>query len=342
MAKHAKTIKLIIISGLLLGGALLSGCDENKPDVSKDPEVTSSVQNQSGSKSAAKTSSKSDEPVVSVAENSAQRGQKTSAYIKASNAYGRGPLDGTSAWPDKERSVAAGIVKKDYRVVESFLYFNSRGSKTLKESLEKTLADKGVILTPLDDDAQALLAALNRLVPVWEQLEKYNTMKQYEDDQGTKGKTLMEDFTPAYQDVSVLFDKFSDSVHAAANELKKQRMEEYRIDGRLLELYSEESIELASGILGEFSSTKDFKNKDKVDRANTLLSELESKLERQAEEYQKAEIEGKSPASGYKRVNSELSSFVGNYRKARKNPGTWASYMVNDFNRAIDAYNRIR
>lgn len=338
--------KGLLVGLLVLNAAVLSGCKEEK-EAPADSSAQSSnsavvVPSSPASSPAEKASSKPTAPVIDQEKQEYLIAKKTSQYIKATNAFGSGALDGTSAWPDKERKVKAGIEKKDYRVVESFLYFSSSGHNRLLENLKKALDDKEVQLPNLDGKAEGLVVALDKLVPVWQKLEQYNKTKKFEDDNGAQGKELMETFTPAYYEVEKLYAEFAASVSEAADELKKKRMERYKQEGRMLELYSEESIELARGILKQFSSTKDFKKKEKVDAANALLAQLEEKLELQMTEYKKAESEGKKPNSYYSSINDQLNSFIGNYRKARKDPNTWVEYMYADFNRAIGSYNNIR
>lgn len=350
--------KGLLVGLLVLNAAVLSGCKEEKEApadssaqssnsavVAPSSSAPQTVQTHSSSSTDAgneNTQSKPTAPAIDPEEQEYLIAKKTSLYIKATNAFGAGPLNGSSGWPDKERKVKAGIEKKNYRVVESFLYFSSNGHARLRDNLKKALDDKDIQLAALDSKAEVLVAALDKLVPVWEKLEQYNKTKKFEDDKGAQGKELMETFTPAYYEVEKLYADLAASVSEAAGEMKKKRMERYKQQGRLLELYSEESIELARGILKQFNSTKDFKNKEKVEAANALLAQLEEKLELQMTEYKKAESEGKNPNSYYSSVNDQLNSFIGNYRKARKDPNTWVEYMYADFNRAIGSYNNIR
>lgn len=313
--------KRILASLLVLGTAALSGCDDSKSESSPASVPTAPTSSSSSSSPASAPEAQTPaEPKMDDQEKAYLTSKKTSLYIKATNAFGSGPLDGTSSWPEKEKKVKAGIEKKDYRVVESFLYFSSRGHVRLKENLQLALKEDKITLDALDEKAEKLIAELDKLIPVWEKLEQYNKTKKFEDDNGAQGKEMMEIFTPAYNSVKALYADFGKDVSAAASEMKKQRMERYKQEGRLLELYSEESIELARGILHQFKSTKDFKNKEKVDAANALLAQLEEKLEAQIAEYKKAEEEGKNPSSYYKTINDQLINFIGDYRKARKSP----------------------
>ncbi|MBK5071710.1 DUF3829 domain-containing protein [Budviciaceae bacterium CWB-B4] len=336
--------KALLFGTLVFNTALLAGCDD-KPEAPKASSGAPTTQNStSAKKSSAPEANKSEakKPAISDEKAAYKLSEKVSYYVKATNAYGGGVLDGTSSWPDKEKKVKAGIEKKDYRVIESWLYFSSRPYSSLSNNLKKALKVTEVNIDNIDPKAEAIVASIDKLLPVWEELEKYNKMKKYEDDNGAKGKELMEVFTPGFNQVNEQYKALEAEIRVASEEMKQKRIENYKKEGRLLELYTEESLELARSIVGQFSTLKDYKDKAKIDQANKYLAELEEKLELQTAEYNKAKEEGKKVDSGYSRVNDRLVKFVGTYRDARKKPGSYANNLVKDFNSAIDTYNSIR
>lgn len=264
--------------------------------------------------------------------------QKVSNYINATNLHSKRLSAGLLVWSDRVEKINQGIKNKNYRIVESSLLLNSRGYDGLRQSLNNTLAKYPIPIEPADTHARNLIATLDELLPIWAELEKYNSTRRFEDDNGAKGKELMAIFTPDYLKANQLYNQFSASIQQLAYEQSKVSLELFRKQGRTLELYAEECLNYGEQILAQFDYLEDFQDKEKITKANEYLALLEDRLDKLQNELQIAEKNGRNIV-GFSSMIRYLEDFIGDYRTIRNNPHAVTTYMVEHYNQAVECYN---
>ena len=264
--------------------------------------------------------------------------QKVSNYIDATNQHSRRLSAGLSVWSDRVEKIKQGIENKNYRVIESSLLLNSRGYERLRQSLIATLTKNPIPIEPVDTHARNLIATLDELLPIWAELEKYNSTRRFEDDNGAKGKELMATFTPDYLKANQLYNQFSASVQQLAYEQSKLSLKLFKKQGRTLELYAEECLNYGEQILAQFDYLEDFQDKEKITKANEYLALLEDRLDKLQNELQIAEKNGRNIV-GFSSMIRYLEDFIGDYRAIRNNPRAVTTYMVEHYNQAVECYN---
>jgi hypothetical protein len=265
--------------------------------------------------------------------------KKAQAYIRLNNGLAdfNTPPNATFAqWAAEARDKVA---KGDFKAIRG-------GIGNFGDSFVRDM--KAAIAIPADmpeADAAAkdLLAAVEQYVPNWKSLEDYNTAKKFEDDNGAEGKRMLPMYREGIEKINAALDRFSGTVEGIAREASAKTMARYKSSGKLLELYNMEALAAARGVADTFDSLKDFKDQDKLARANAQLAVMEAKLAEMKAEHEKRKSE--SPKSlpmidRYDAVHASLTSFAGKYRESRKDPEKFND-AVKDFNQAIDDNNRM-
>ncbi len=332
MILRKKVLALVLVSAL----ATLTACGGK--DGAKDNNADKgSAQSAGSDKKEAKPDASGGDSAVS---------EKVNDYIKLNNSLmDTNSLASRSEYFAQQAAKTEEAVKKgDFKKIKS-----SSAISNASESLEKILAKTDAKLAELDKSAEELKTAIDTHLPKWEELEAYNKAKKYEDDDGAKGKELLPNYLEAQEKLQAAREKFDVQVKIAGAIEKDKRIAEYKKEGRMLELSTEEAMEKAAQMLAMFESEKDLKDKTKIEQTNKMLVELEAHLEQMQKEQKLAEEEkeknkgkggGIRNLSSYNSIHSYLIDFTANYREARK--GNFRKYnsMVSDYNRAVGSINR--
>lgn len=306
-----KILALALVSVL----TTLTGCNEKK-DVASENKPAASKQVQD----AAKTEYEATE--------------KTNQYIMLNN-------DLMTFWSDPNATTfeLEAREKHDREIAKgNSIFIRSASSvERAQKQLAKTLELK-TDLGELDKAAKELKETIDAILPNWKEIEDYNSAQKYEDDGGKKGKELLPAYADGLKKLKVAYDKFDQLVAEAVVVEKNKRMAEYKAKGLMLELHTEEAMGNARQMLELFNDVKDFKNKEKIEKANALLAELDAHLDEIKKMNEKASAEGK-PTGSSEAIHRKLVSFTANYREARKNPQSYNA-MVKEYNYAIEEFNR--
>lgn len=265
--------------------------------------------------------------------------KKAQAYIRMNNSL-TGFNNSINSVHAKWAAQAVEKVKNgDFKSIRSGItHFDDSFVKNIKEAI-----DTPTRMPEVDAAAQALLDVTQQYLPNWKSLEEYNKAKRYEDDNGAEGKRMLPMYREGIEKINAALAAFSASVDVVAQESTARVTAKYKANGQLMELYKMEALAAARSIADTFESSKDFKDKDKLDKANAQLVVMEAKLVDMKAEHAKRKAE--SPDSlpridRYDSIYSELTSFAGKYREARKNPEKFND-AIKGFNKAIDESNRM-
>ncbi|WP_434777330.1 DUF3829 domain-containing protein [Neisseria sp. Ec49-e6-T10] len=326
-----KKVISVLLASLVLS---LSACDDKKNSEGNDKQSASTTANGN----AVENTQTKEDSVQEVSATDEAVSKKVNDYIKTNNTlmdfWKLGITEASIRWAEEDK---VKVSKGDFTKIKRSGVFD-RGSK----ALEKTLQENTVNLGELDTAAKTLLETINTYLPKWQELEKYNEAKKFEDDNGAKGKELLVSYQEGLPKIEAAYKAFDQLLDVSMKQEQAKRIALYKKEGRLLELYTEESLGSAEKMLSLFEKTDDFKNQTKIDEANKILAQLDENLDALDKEYNARKAEQDSRVdSGYGSVHRDLTSFTGIYREARKNPKK-ANDLVRKYNDAISSYNRIR
>lgn len=267
--------------------------------------------------------------------------EKVQTYIRFGNSVRRFVSSDNqtfAAWRERdEKKVAAGDFKAIRTDVSSF-------DAQKIEELKKAIAMPGK--TPeLDTAANALLAALDKGMPAWEELVEYNKAKRFEDDGGAKGKSLLPAYREGIASIKTAVIKLSDEIDKASKLAHEKTLAKYKADGKLLEMHTLEGMGAAEKIVDMFNTEADFKDEAKLQQANALIAAVEASAKSITDEHAKRKALGDEKSDlprldSYDDVVDSLNTFAGHYREARKDPEKFND-AVKEYNDMVDSYNRM-
>lgn len=265
--------------------------------------------------------------------------QKAQAYIRINNELADFDTPANAAFAKWAAEARAKVEKGDFKAIRGGTsQFGDAFVRDMKAAL-----DKPASMPETDAAAKNLLDTVQKYLPNWKRLEEYNTAKKFEDDNGAEGKKMLPMYIEGVDKITLALNQFSQQVDGMAKEASAKVMARYQSAGKILELYNMQAIAAARNIADTFSSLDDFKNAQKITKANEQLAVMEAKLADMKTEHEKRKAE--SPKSlpmidQYDSVYSSLTSFAGKYRESRKEPMKF-NEAIQDFNRAIESNNRM-
>ncbi|RYZ84142.1 MAG: DUF3829 domain-containing protein, partial [Proteobacteria bacterium] len=231
------------------------------------------------------------------------------------------------------------VEKGDFKAIRGGTSnFNDSFVRDIKAAL-----DNPAKMPETDATAKILLDTVQQYLPNWKALEEYNTAKKFEDDNGAEGKRMLPMYREGIEKINAALSQFSEKVDVIAKESSAKIMARYKSDGKLLELYNAEAMAAARSVADSFNESDDFKDPQKLAKANSQLTVMEAKLTEMKAEHEKRKTE--SPKSlpmidQYDSIYGSLTSFAGKYRESRKDPENFND-AIQEFNRAIESNNRM-
>lgn len=311
-----KKLIVALIAASILG---LSACDKAKEVANKvESETTKAVDS-------AKNAGSSSEEAISA---------KINKYVSVSNDLQKYFHESNELFAKNRAERKAKAKAGDFKSINTNSSVFERSGKKLEE-----IAQMPGDVPDVDNVAKAYAAVIAEYLPNWGELQSYNKAKKYEDDNGAKGKELLVKYNEGQAKLITAQEAFEKVFKVAMDKEKVKRIAEYKAKGQLLELHTTQALENAGQMLEIFDDFADFKNQAKIDKANALLTELDTNLDAMNKEYQTQEAEKKlGTFNTWKSVHSYLVSFTGKYREARKDPKHYND-MVGDYNNAVDNYN---
>ncbi|MCZ2497882.1 DUF3829 domain-containing protein [Xylophilus sp. Kf1] len=306
----------------------LQACDQRngKPETPTAPSTTSGKTPESSAAAAPRPAE-------------AAWDQKAQAYIRINNELSDFNSPSNAALARWAAEARAKVGKGDFKAIRGGTSnFGDAFTRDMKAAL-----DNPASMPEADAAARNLLETVQKYLPNWKKLEEYNTAKKFEDDGGAEGRKMLPMYQEGMERINSALSQFSEKVDGVARDASAKVMARYKNDGKLLELYNLEAIAAARSVANTFGSVEDFKDSQKVDKANAQLTIMETKLTDMKTEHEKRKAE--SPKSlpmidQYDAVYSALTSFAGKYRESRINPVAF-NEAVEEFNRAIESNNRM-
>ncbi|WMY72306.1 DUF3829 domain-containing protein [Buttiauxella selenatireducens] len=224
----------------------------------------------------------------------------------------------------------------DYKAINDKSYIFKDARDTIQGILSKPDTVDGV-----DEVAKEYLGIIDEYLPNWQELEAYNKAKKYEDDNGVKGKMLLLKYNEGQERLIVAQHNFVKSMDDVMEKEKEKRMASFKENGQMLEWHTNQALDKAEKIIQQFESFDDFKNKNKINKANSLLAELDTTLEAMDKEYNIRKDENKlTYRDNWDDVHASLVTFTGEYRETRKDPKHY-NKMIKSYNDAIGEYNQM-
>lgn len=309
--------KSLCLALLVSVGVTLSGCGDSSPSG-----------DQKNAKNAAASAAKK-------SAGGAAWDEKAQKYIRLNNR-----LISFLANNRSKRLSADAVKKGNFKDIrtDSWIFNNS-----FVNDLKAAIALPGAFPEEVDNSAKKLLAAIEKYVPTWNQLQEYNKSKKYEDDSGAKGKELLAIYIEGIEALQQAGQALDKQVDLIAKEAHQKALAEYKKTGRLLEMHTLEAMGAAEKIIEMFDSTDDFKDQAKIDAANAQLALMETNLEAMKAEH--AKRKEKNPKSlpsidRYDSIHNKLIAFAGIYRESRKQPSRFND-AVKEYNQAVEEKNRM-
>ena len=197
----------------------------------------------------------------------------------------------------------------------------------------------------LDRSADALIAALDKVMARLGPLNTYYDSKAYKDDALARGKRedplMVAEFRAALAEA----DRFDTALSAARRARLDGELSRLKAAGNTLGYNTKLELKQAEDLLALFPDPAAVKNPATYGRADAIVASLEKLLAEQRTVYDAAKAKAAptdQPDSGHSSVVDNLTSMIGDYRDLRqsKDPSD-LNNVIEEFNRAIDSANNI-
>jgi hypothetical protein len=240
------------------------------------------------------------------------RSDKVLAYISLGSQLHDQMLDDLLLYADDDDKAQKGDFKAIRSDGRSPGYSDIQGIKDI-------IAMPGI--TPeLDKAANELLALLNIYVPNWNNLKEYNAAKQYQDDNGVKGKAMLPKYLEGIEKIKASITTLEAEINrASALEISKITAH-YKARSSLSEVHMWDAIGSAQKLRSLFLNDNDFEDAVKIKQADAYVASIEASLEAAKLETDKPMASEGSVSERYDIPRSRLIDMLGNYRDARKDP----------------------
>ena len=323
MTLTSKTYRSALLGSLLATAVLLAACGKN------DTDATGAGNNAATSGAAAsgdaKPSGRVDQKDI----------LKLNAYAEAYN-----KLIGTFGLPETyERYLKTNIPK---RAATDSLSITDGWVEVALDKFKSGRALPSSDLKELDQSADALIGALDKLVVQLKALDIYYKSKVYKDDNLARGKSEDASLRANFEASTVAMKSFNTLLAQAQKKRDTQVLAELKASGDVLGYQTKLALGQGEELISLFETEADMKNAAKYTQGDALVAELEKTLTTQRELYAAAKGKTPSPDSGHESVASNMASVIGAYRdlKQSKKTGNYNN-MIKEYNRAIESANRI-
>ena len=227
------------------------------------------------------------------------------------------------------------------------LYFSKGGLDYVSKNLRAARALPGTGPQGLDTLADALVPRLGALDRELAELAGYYDARSYEDDKLARGRArrpAVETLFIAAHDAAVPFE---DAVKAALVERSAAHLAELKTSGDTLAYRSALAMSQAQALVESFKGASGLKSAGLYAAADAAARALDETLadQRRALAEAKAAMKGvdsNSPLVQHEALAGNLGEMLGSYRALRTSHDAYDhKEMVDKFNRAVDASNRM-
>ena len=211
------------------------------------------------------------------------------------------------------------------------------------ESLKKARALPSGGNDVLEAPADALIAALDKLVTQLKDLKVYYASKAYKNDNLSRGKAEDPVLRANFEATTAALKTFNSALGVEQKKSDAQLLAKLKASGNLVAYNTKLAIGQGEELVSLFGGTADIKNAAKYVQGDALVAELEKTLAQQREQFAAAKGKETQPDSGHESTASNLVSLVGAYRDMKQSrKAEDFNGMVKEYNRAVESANRIR
>ncbi|RZJ16047.1 MAG: DUF3829 domain-containing protein [Haliea sp.] len=190
-------------------------------------------------------------------------------------------------------------------------------------------------LGQLDQAADPLIAALDKLVVELKDLDVYYTSKAYKDDNLAKGKAKDPEVRAHFTASLAALESFNGALSAEQKKRDTAMLASLKKSGDLLGYSTKLGLQQGEELISLFRSEADIADPAKYAAGDTIVASLESTLADQRKEYAARKDKEPRPDSDHESAGSRLVSLVGAYRDLKQ------SKKASDYNSAVESANRI-
>jgi ATP-dependent exoDNAse (exonuclease V) beta subunit len=199
---------------------------------------------------------------------------------------------------------------------------------------KKARALPGAAPGELDASADALIAALDKLVIQLKALDVYYESKAYREDNLAKGKAEDATMRASFDASVAATEKFNTVLGREERKANAVILAQLKSSGDMLGYNTKLALQQAQEIVDLFNSEPDIKNPEIYKKADAVVSELEKTLAEQRQQYAAAKTKNANPDSGHESAASSLTSLIGEYRDMKQ------SKQAKDYDDVVKYYNR--
>jgi hypothetical protein len=209
------------------------------------------------------------------------------------------------------------------------------------DPLKKGRAVKSDGMPELDQSADQLIGALEKLISQLNEMEPYYKAKAYKEDDLAKGKAQDPLLRESLDAAMSAQDKFGAALDVQSRKRDDALLATLKADGNATLYHLKLGLRQAEDVVNLFKSEADISNLEKYKQADALVAELEKTLAEQRKLH--AALERGANQVNHDAVTERLTELVGAYRqlKTSKRSNDFNS-MIHRYNGAVNASNEIR
>ncbi len=339
---------------LLLFGALLAACQSEEEGVGREVGL--------------QQSSPSAEESMLEAQVAHQLNSKINGYIAVNNAF-------LQIWAAEEREDSAIMESNEAAFLWNRLYKalpeeeqDSRVEQSLQAFSEEAVAEGDFTRIRPINEYEALYYELNRTLnryqevdlgeldrvgymlrdrlreglPQWRQLQEYNALKRYLDDEGVLGQALLPNYIETREAVIALWPTFNQAVEEVSSTQKESFLAQLTVAEDPLLTHTVYAMDLARSLITLLQSEANMGDHEQIARADHYIETIEqhlTQLEQLLSEPENQSRLGREPII-YPAVLQSLQAFTQTYWEGREEPkARKRDQLIKYYNNAASYYN---
>ena len=317
------TCRHALMGSLLASAVLLAACEKNPAETAAAAnEAVALAEHAAGSAAAkAESAEAADE----------QTGLKLNGYTEAYN-----KLIGTFGLPETYESYLKANIAK--QTAKSSISFTDGWIEDALNMFKKARALPSTGPQALEQSADTLIAALDKLLVQLKALDVYYKSKAYKGDNLARGKKEDASLRASFEASTAAMTAFNGVLRQEQKKRGAEALARLKASGDMLGYNSKVALGKGEELINLFQNERDMKNAAKYVEGDALVAELEKTLTEQRALYAAAKDKAKDkeaqPEYGHESMASSLVSLVGAYR------GLKQSRQVKDYDEMIKEYNR--
>lgn len=263
--------------------------------------------------------------------------EKINAYTKGYNAMVGmfyGSTNGLKNLLEEYKSQKIASMKSAGADTRLEVYLNTSMLRNSLGDLKEGLALPGdADTTKIDEVVNRFVTNGDALFKQATTLEGYLSSKKYLEDNLAEAKTMDPEIIRRWEQLNVDFDALESELDAIERAHRPVVIARLKADGDTTGVNITEGTYAANDLLALFDQASDFKDSEKVAKADALAKQIESNANSL-----KAELDAKPDAEKHSNDMSayeDLTAFIGSYRQIK------AGGSTNEFNEMVRHYNQV-